>query len=227
MATNHHVCPSYNECSGSTAIQFPLLNFTTRVTEFYGSWDEIDLSLFAIEVNDPKVIALLTTVASPFAFHDDLKHGEPLVTIGFGIGDNPGRVMMGNRDSDCKVYSRDGEYRLMADPDDLNPGPYKAWSFANGCDVSHGDSGSAMMDRDNGHVVGIIWTGKIPKNPKVQQDSYLKQIFNSEPASEDVWKELSYSVPAVEMNRYLTNAINKGQISEEFRATLTELLQHP
>jgi hypothetical protein len=43
-------------------------------------------------------------------------------------------------------------------------------------------------------VVGILTTGKIPKDAKVREASYLKNIF--EDSSEDVWKELSYVVPA-------------------------------
>jgi len=153
MATNHHVCPNSYSCSGP--IHFPLLGIYASIIEFYGTWPEIDLALFAIDPN-PANAAALNAVASPFAFNKNIYHGEPLVTIGFGIAENPNYVLMGNRDSDCKVFSADAEYRLMADPDALNPGDYKAWSFANGCDVSHGDSGSAMMDRNTGEVIGII-----------------------------------------------------------------------
>ena len=101
---------------------------------------------------------------------------------------------MSEQDDDCKVFSPDGEMRFMADPDEFNPGPFKTWMFATGCDVSHGDSGSAFVDRDTGAVVGILSTGKVPKNVAVQNEDYLTKIY--ETSADDVWKELTYVVPA-------------------------------
>lgn len=223
MATNHHVCPEAMDCSYDRAIEFPLLGFKTKVEEFYGSWPEIDLSLFSIEVNSLAFLQALSNNASPFAFNEDVYRGEELTTIGFGVANNPMHKLMANQDSDCVVFSGNAEYRLMADPDELNPGEYKAWSFANGCDVSHGDSGSAMMDRKSGHVVGIIWTGRIPKNKKVQSSQYLHEIMNQ--PNEDIWTELSYSVPAVHMKEYLQEQISNGAIHSNFALTISEMLK--
>ncbi|MCB0350782.1 MAG: trypsin-like peptidase domain-containing protein [Bdellovibrionales bacterium] len=222
VATNHHVCPSAMQCSGQDAIDFPILGFKSKIIEFYGSWPEIDLSLFAIEVNDANMVNELNSISSPFAFHNDLQHAAPLVTIGFGIANNYARQLVANRDSDCVVFSADAEYRLMADPDDLNPGEYKAWSFANGCDVSHGDSGSAMMDRASGSVVGIIWTGRIPKSRKVQSSAYLAELLKT--PNEDIWKELSYGVPAVHMFQYLNAQVANGGIEKAHMPTIQALL---
>lgn len=220
VATNHHVCPAEWECMGMNAIDFPFLKFKTSVIEFYGSWPEVDLALFAIAVPSDKVSAL-EEVASPFQFNEELYRGQKLLTVGFGVADNPSRQMVVNQDSDCLVFSGHGEYRLMADPDKLNPGTYKAWSFANGCDVSHGDSGSAMVDRETGKVIGIIWTGVIPKNEKIQSSQYLRELL--EAPNEDVWQELSYGVPAVHMKRYLLEQIASGSIDSRYVETLREL----
>ncbi len=222
MATNHHVCPSSDSCMVPSVTRFPLLGeMQNDAVEFYGSWPEIDLSLFAIKVTDVQAESL-KAVASPFSFGDELHRGQRLVTIGFGIADNPQRRMVANRDVDCVVFSGEAEYRLMADPDALNPGEYKAWSFANGCDVSHGDSGSAMMDRDTGRVIGIIWTGRIPKDPKVQSAAYLQDLL-SQP-TEDVWTQLSYGVPAVHMKPYLEGLLKQGRIAPEHTATIRLIL---
>ena len=109
----------------------------------------------------------------------------------------------------------------MADPDEFNPAGYKAWSFAHACDISHGDSGSAMIDRKNGDVVGIVWTGKIPKSAMVQSSANLQKIFTgSTPA---VWKELSYAVPAVKIKEVLKKYASDSQT--EFQTqTLTKAL---
>ena len=45
-----------------------------------------------------------------------------------------------------------------------------------------------------GEVVGIISTGKIPKNPVVREAAFLTRIFDE--SAEEVWQELSYAVPA-------------------------------
>jgi hypothetical protein len=200
VATNHHVCPRSSSCLNST-IRFPLLNMSFRVTKLFGTWTDIDLALLSINVPDARQESRLADVAGSFAFDLPLAPGQELITVGFGAGNNPGRALVANQDSDCKVFSQTGDFRFMADPDEVNPGPYRAWSFANGCDVSHGDSGSAMVDRASGRVIGIIWTGKVPKNERVQRSSYLEEILGM--SDGDVWTELSYAVPASKIGDYL------------------------
>ena len=223
MATNHHVCEDYDVCSGSRAINFTQIGFVTKVNRFYGSWPEIDLALFSIVVDSEEKKTQLNLVASPFAFAQDLYRGQKLLTIGYGIANNDARVMVANQDSDCVVFSGDAEYRFMGDPDEINPAPYDAWSFASGCDVSHGDSGSAMMDRETGQVIGIIWTGRIPKSEKVQTSQYLQELLKT--PTEEIWEELSYGVPAVKMKSYLTEQIANGAVADDIKVVLEKILQ--
>lgn len=221
MATNHHVYEGANQCLGRR-ISFPLLNVSVTCAEFLGSWPEIDLALFVAEVN-PADEAKLAAVAANFQFDQDIKAGEKLLTIGFGVAGNWGGQLMANQDNDCYVFSKDGEYRQMADPDRWNPGTYRAWSFAVGCDVSHGDSGSAMLDRETGKVVGIIWTGRIPKSANVQRSDYLAKLFQS--GGEEIWEELSYAVPAKKMGEYLRGMLERGSFPAGHRAIVEALLQ--
>jgi hypothetical protein len=130
--------------------------------------------------------------------------------------------MVANGDSDCKVFSPTQDFRLMPDPDALNPGTYDAWSFANGCDVSHGDSGSAMVDRKTGRPVGLIWTGKIPKSPQVQSSRYLAELAAGQ--SEEIWTELSYAVPASKIKEVLLSALSEGSVSPEDSALLAKVV---
>lgn len=223
VATNHHVCENAAVCSGAKAIVFTKLGITTRVTEFFGSWTDVDLALFAIEVKDQATEEKLMAVAQPFVFNARIYPKQALVTIGFGVGNNPGRQLVANRDSDCLVFSNENDFRFMADPDEFNPGPYKAWSFSTGCDVSHGDSGSAMMDRETGSVVGIIWTGRIPKNKRVQSSEYLQTLFSN--PNNDIWTELSYAVPAPKIGEYLHNLVSEGKsLSPSATAAITDML---
>lgn len=223
VATNHHVCPSADSCRPGLAINFTLLGVRPVIQQFYGTWPEIDLAMFSIQMNAADA-AKLNAVATPFSFNKDTYRGQKLLTIGHGVANNPGQALVANQDSDCMVYSAAAEYRLMADPDDFNPGPYRAWSFSNGCDVSHGDSGSAMMDRETGEVVGIIWTGKIPKNQKVQTAEYMKTLFEN--PNEDVWEELSFAVPAAKMKTYLANQIDNNQFPPQVAETIRMMLNN-
>lgn len=221
MATNHHVLTSANSCLGST-VTFPMLKVSFKCSKFFGSWSDIDLALFVIDVQNPAQEKLLSEVAANFAFVKDVYEGQPLITIGFGVAGNPGRRLMANQDSDCKVFSATGDYHFMNDPDALNPSDYAAWSFSTGCDVSHGDSGSAMVDRNTGEVMGIIWTGKIPKSSEVQSSTYLQNLLENH--GPEIWTELSYAVPAKKMGVFLTDLAAKPNTQSWVRDTLTEML---
>jgi hypothetical protein len=194
FATNHHVIGDARGCARAT-ISFDLLGIKgLKCKEILFTSTDLDLTLFSVKSISEENADKLLKVARSFDSAEPVK-GTSIVTVGYGTAGNPGQQdLMATSDSDRKVYSPDGEARFMKDPDEFNPGPFMTWLFATGCDVSHGDSGSAMVNADNGDVIGIVSTGKIPKDPKVREESYLKQIY--EDFSEDVWKELTYVVPA-------------------------------
>jgi hypothetical protein len=222
LATNHHVCPVARDCVGEHA-QFPLLGKSLLMTRLFVSLPDIDLALIEIKVQ-PKDEFLLSKIGRNFAFNKSILKGQELLTIGFGIGGNPRNLMMANQDSDCKVFSKNYEYRHLADPDEFNPADYRAWSFAHACDISHGDSGSAMVDRKTGDVLGIVWTGKIPKSPEVQASSNLIKIFNS-PLGSEIWKELSYAVPAAKIKHILIEVAQDSQTTPETKHLLKALVR--
>lgn len=219
MATNHHVFPT-NSCWLRKA-KFPLLGITAPCETPLGTWPEVDLTLFTVRVNAEDE-AKLAAVAGNFRLHEDIQKGTRLMTMGFGVAGNDNRDLMANDDSDCYVFSKDGEYRLMADPDKFNPADYRAWSFALGCDVSHGDSGSAIVDRETSAVVGIIWTGRIPKDASVQSSAYLTQIFQKDDPA--IWDQLAYAVPAKKIGELLQR-LTEGNLGEPARGIFLEMLK--
>jgi len=221
MATNYHVLSSGWQCSYNKA-NFDIYDKSFKCIEFLGAWSDVDFALFVIDVRHPDDEAFLQSVAMNMGFHTPIYKGQELLTIGHGIAGNPAMSLVAGQDNDCKVFSEAGDVRFMADPDDVNPGDYKVWSFANGCDVSHGDSGSAMVDRNTGDIVGIIWTGRIPKTPKVRSEEYLQQIYKDN--SNDIWKELSYAAPSTKiyevLNRYLQNSNLPADKADTLRSIL-------
>ena len=218
--TNHHVQPNL-KCQGPLA--FTAISVTATCKKILGTLPEVDFALIELTLTASQE-QKLAPVARNFAFDRPIIQGMPLITIGFGVADNPSRRMVGNQDSDCKVFSADNEFRKMADPDELNPGSYQAWSFANGCDVSHGDSGSAMVDRDSGDVVGIIWTGRIPKTPDIQDSKVLDDLLLTQ--SPRIWKELSYAVPAAKIREVLRRVLTEDQTLEPSTREAVEGLIH-
>ena len=207
MATNHHVIPDASRCRG-TKVEFKNLKIRTECERGLGSWPEIDLALFTIRADTARQASALEAVAQNFNFGAAPEAGTDLMTMGFGVAGNPMTKLMANKDSDCQVFSRPGDIRLMADPDQYNPASYKAWSFAIGCEVSHGDSGSAIVDRNTGAVIGIVWTGAIPKKGDVQNSSKIQQWLRANDAK--IWKELTLAVPASKIHEYL-NAYVKSK----------------
>lgn len=221
VATNHHVLPRRGACLGRK-VKFDMLGKSFVCKKFFGHWTDIDFALFAIDVKSQEDAQALSAISIDMDFYSQVYQGQKLLTIGFGAANNPRRQLVGNIDADCKVFSQAGDYRFMDDPDVLNPGSYKAWSFALGCDVSHGDSGSAIVDRLSGKVVGIIWTGKIPKKSKVQDSAYLSQMLSNN--SPEIWMELNYAVPATKIKEVLQNLIDRGNLDEITTSTLQQLL---
>jgi hypothetical protein len=221
VATNYHVYSSDRSCRGAN-IRFPLLGVQAQCDQFLGAWSDVDLALFTVRVASAQDGEKLEKVGKNFSFRGTLEPGQTLITIGFGVAGNDQRQLMANQDSDCYVFSGSGNYRFMADPDRWNPGPYRAWSFSLGCDVSHGDSGSAIVDRKTGNVVGIIWTGRIPKSETAQSSTNLKQMFFSQ--DEAIWQELSYAVPAEKIGEHLEKLL-ESSLPENTKATLRALLQ--
>ncbi|MCX6118571.1 MAG: trypsin-like peptidase domain-containing protein [Proteobacteria bacterium] len=198
MATNHHVIGKDSDCR-KASIKFPLLGISgLKCEKLIGTWNEIDLTVFVLAGGTTQQRELILSVAQNFAFDHKVVKGTKMFSVGFGVAGNSGQKnMMTVQDEDCKVYSKDSEVRLMKDPDEINPGPDLVWGFAFGCDVSHGDSGSAVLDRDSGEVMGIVFTGKIPKVSTVRDRSWLDNAFETN--SESVWKELNFAVPAAKI----------------------------
>lgn len=195
LATNHHVIEGEKDC-GEATISFPLLKINNlRCATIIGTWTDIDLTVFTITGYTEEQRTAILAVATDFSYDAPIRKGESLMTIGFGIAGNSAmRNMMADTGSDCKIYSKDDDTRFVSDPDEVNPGPYKVWALSVGCDVSHGDSGSAMFDKETGAVVGILSTGKIPKNKVVLSRQWLDDQYTSD--GEGVWKELTLAVPA-------------------------------
>jgi hypothetical protein len=221
LATNHHVCPRASDCVGQMA-QFRLLGLKFKVVDYLLTLKSLDLTLLAIQVSSVSEADKLLRVAAPFAFRTPVRPGQLLMTFGFGVANNPQNYLVGNTDEDCRVFSKTGDYRKTADPDRFNPVKYKAWSFVHGCDISHGDSGSALVDRATGAVVGILWTGKFPKAKRIQDSQYLDRLLKT--GSEEIWEELNFGVPSTIIGELLRDVVYATSTKTLTKRVVAEML---
>lgn len=220
MATNSHVSSS-DKCFGEVAA-FPFLeNVWAFCAEIIGRWTDIDILIFEVEVDWPEDEEALSRVGMNFSYDEPPQMGRKLLTAGFGGAGNPHGKMTIGKDNDCIVFS--DEIRFLRDPDEQAPNSHRVWSFANGCDVSHGDSGSAMVDQDTGDVRGIIWTTKTPKDARVRDPSFLKEMIDHQ--DERIWSEISYAVPAIKIGERLKEVRDHSGTPEWKVVTINALLE--
>jgi hypothetical protein len=205
--TNNHVCPNQstspqrvtNRCVNQSIYFSYYRNRRGKVLE-----GKVSNALLVLKSLDLSVLEISFTNLDQFEraptaliFSDRAPYlNQELISIGYGVHNNEYGVLKIEEDSfDCQVFSR--ETRLVQDPDTLNPVGYKVNSFLHGCDVSHGDSGSPILDRNSFEVVGLLWTGKYPKSDSISQAG-----FENLPI-EFLWKELNYASPGFQIKEKL------------------------
>lgn len=219
VLTNHHVCLGGNVCSKGSWVQFYVKKLWPKVKAYHGSWKEVDLAILEIDV-PKKQEHLYQTIKTRINF-EKLDKSSKLYVAGFGAFFNKARVLTysNTSDQDCKVIS--DNHRKIEDPDEKNKFPYKVWSFAHGCDISHGDSGSAVFSSESHEIVGLTWTGKTPKAKYYQNSDNLSQLLNA--PSPAVWRELSYAVPMFQIKAALVKSLNSPHITSAQREIILSI----
>ena len=214
MATNHHILPIKGDIDWLTTY-FPFIGKSFNLKRALGTWQEIDLTLFTISTNELDE-PFLESDNQFFTFSSKFKKGHSLYSLSVN---QQGLVV--STDSDCKLFSSEGA-TLISDPDSQNQLDYQVWSIAHGCDLAHGDSGSALISSKTGELVGINWTGKIPKDRKIRSRDYVDEIFKFEDLI--IWKELSYTVSIESIHDYLTNVLKEDPEIENIDRSIIEAL---
>lgn len=210
--TNHHVCPALsnssklkaNRCNGQWIKFFYYKNqrgyslngFINKVPLIIKS---LDLALLEITFNN---LSDFSRPPKALKFSDKAPLlNQELISIGYGGHNNEYGTLMVEEDSfECQVFS--SKTQLRKDPDTLNPVSYEVHSFLHGCDVSHGDSGSPIIDRRTYDVVGLLWSGKFPKH-----ESISRYGFETLPL-QFLWKELNYASPGFMIKQKLDSYFN-------------------
>ncbi len=221
IATNYHVHTRLiTESEDYEEIEFPFLDLSFNFDRTFGAWLEIDLALFAINVESQWDAKELQSIARNFSFDYPINRNQKLFTVGFGRARNHYNNMVGTWDSDCKVFSGDNEFKMKSGLDEKG-NTVATWAFAVGCDASDGDSGSPIVTRDTGDIIGILW-GVAPRTKAQSSQSLDNMIKENSPA---IWKNLNYAVPAAKIKEFLLEKINSGAITDTVeRKTILALL---
>ncbi len=211
IATNYHVhMRLVTEPEDYKEIEFPFLDLSFNFGRTFGAWLEIDLALFAINVESKWDRKELQSVAKNFSFDYPITRNQKLLTVGFGRAKNHYSEMVGTWDSDCKVFSGDNEFKIKYGLDE-NGKIVATWAFAVGCDASDGDSGSPVVTRDTGDIIGLLW-GVSPRTMAQSSQSLDNMIKENSPA---IWKNLNYAVPAAKIKEFLLEKIKSGAITDK------------
>ena len=206
--TNAHVLTT-QECRGTT-ITYLKANLSQgraeceKVLVSRFNREESDMTLFSVrELKDFAGKGLeLDLDFSPRA-------GQMLMQHGFGIKSLPRFrdaeqaqrefSAQANIDSDCAVISPSGVLQTVPDM----AGKLVHHNVSIGCDVTGGDSGSAIVDRDTGRVVALLWASGI--NPRDRDRISSKDLWEEVIGSEDprIWKNFAFAISMKELAPFI------------------------
>ena len=193
VGTNAHVLKNIPSCAVTpVVVQFKLANLAYTCSKVVGIWRNIDFAIIALRVRGG-THAFLDQINPPkMAFKKPLIKNTMLYSFGHGAFENSDNSLTLKTGEDCRIYSGDNTLRRLKDPN--QEGAVKIPSFAVGCDISPGDSGSPLMDRNTGEVYGFIWSTQTPKPLLVRSSTYMEQLRGAN--SDEVWNHLAYGIPA-------------------------------
>lgn len=184
------------------AFRFTGLKKNFECKRVLGIWSEIELAVYSISVpqDDESHLDQLGVV---FDFQYRPQVDDVLYLLGYGTYRNPSppnNTLLISRNRQCKVFSE--TVKLMRDPDAKLQAPYSAWSFANGCSVSWGNSGSGIFLQSTSKAIGVLWTAAFPKRRAItSDDSKLERAIERDPRI--IWTQLSYGVPAFKIKEVI------------------------
>ena len=162
----------------------------------YGKNIKMDMTLFTISDDDAERMLGQGLELDPFS---NLTSGTKLVHNGFGVK----RPASGSRardlqkkynpkvgkDDDCVIVSPNGTLKTIS-----TKGGNVANTFTIGCDISSGDSGSALLDRETGKVIGLIWGAgeSLDDDDLISSQELHQKIVGSN--DERVWKNMGFAI---------------------------------
>ena len=163
-----------------------------------------------------------------FDFKSTIKKGEALMTFGYGYFENKNRFprdssdpwktqakkIKVSHDKDCKIFSDSNEIRILKN----------VYLVSTGCDGSPGDSGSAVISKSNGLVLGIASKAVSSGQAWRKNSASLDKVFNGAGPVDLVWKPMwTFIVPSQKIYEVISNDTNN--VNKKDQEILTSLLK--
>lgn len=210
LMTAHHVMPTQDACTGQVVSFYgPSLAFTCQ--RLLGAWADVDVSLFILSANAGA--ALAGRGLKP-GFDAHISQFEELETMGHGSEQNPGNLLTVDRGPDCYVASASDDFRFRDNT---------TWSMALGCNESAGDSGSPIIDRTSGLLLGIVWGGHTDKDDDIANSAYLRSLAQAN--APDLWVQLNYASPMPVVGAMFRYLLKTQNLDTDTAAVLSALVQ--
>ena len=189
LMTAHHVMPDQDSCTGRDVAfyDFGKSNHLNQVhftcSKLLGAWPDVDLSVFTLDPSQASNPFFQGRGLKP-AFNSSIPQFEMLLTMGHGSEQNPQNLLTVDMGSDCYVAGATDDFRFRDNT---------TWSMALACNESAGDSGSPIVDRATGALLGVVWGGHTDKDDDIANSGYVKSIVQAN--SPDIWVQLNYASP--------------------------------
>ncbi len=168
-----------------------------------------DIMFFEISIQsaDINLLSPVNVSKNPTSINQQLK----LITFERNFEDQTVELYS-DSSTECKTLSN--EAKQIADPDISDDRMITSWSMAMGCDSRHGDSGAPVYNEVQ-QLVGLLWTGKYPKNQSSQSFSSLTET--------QLWEDYNYFVPVEKIKEELGKLMVSSQVKTSDQNTLSQI----
>lgn len=222
IATSAHVLDGIPFCSENfftVYVKLSEINTELKCNKLIGIWKDIDMAIFSINV--PSSINYLLWRINPLQFDwsNEVEKSQSLITLGYGEYQNDKKTITYETSEDCKVFSPSNYFKKI-----VNSNNSSIWSFAHGCDSSPGDSGSPVLSKNTGKVIGMTWaTSDSKPQDFLDSEKLMQSLENNDPR---IWKYLSYAVPAQTIREVWLNWIKDTRFSLQRRQVIYSILNN-
>lgn len=148
-------------------------------------------------------------------FKTSFSKEELLINVGYATENSALTGLTSNSDEYCRVFSNQIKQ--------LSVKKNSVWSMAIGCDSSPGNSGSAIVNRDSGEILGIIWGVGQSKERELKNKFFIDHLNIS--TDDSIWKFLTYATPSLKIQQQLIKDIEDNNFSDEDLILAEELLE--
>ncbi len=193
MLTNYHVLSEQEVCR-TGKVYFAYLQKSFRCGLIIDKFRDLEATFFTIRV-DKKDEYRFENIALKFDFVNEYKPGHRLVTAGYGIERNNNGKLTYENSQTCVVATT--TYKTVLLTVQSEEKSYKARSFVHACEISSGDSGSAVISESTGKVVGLNWATSTSKPIALLNSLNVYEWIEKQ--SNLLWSYMSYAVPGGEI----------------------------